>query len=248
MTSLYLGLAVIIAATINARPGWLRAVGRLIAAIAIAFMAWSIVLANRDGTFAAVPADDITPLLLNIAAALLVAAVLLLLLSVPRALRAADETVPPRNTATAYGHMTRALHWAGAVLVIAAFVIGLFIAILPETRSERAEFLAAHLAIGGAVFLLTMARMFERLVRPSPPTRGLVMLAHFALSAIVIAICVTGLTLVDVPVPLLGLSLPNLPADPIAAPLHRGILPWLFVFLLAAHLMGAVHAIRRMAR
>ena len=248
MTSLYLGLALTIAITINARSGLLRALGRLIAAVAMAFMAWSIVLANRDGTFAAVPAGNITPLLLNTAAGLLVVALLLLLASMPRALRPAGDTVPLRSTAVAYGHATRGLHWAGAVLVIAAFVIGLFVAILPETRPERAEFLAAHLAIGGAVFLLTMARMFERLVRAGPPTRGLVMLAHFALYALVIAICVTGLALTDAPIPLLGLSLPNLPADPIAAPLHRSALPWLFVILLAGHLMGAVKAIRRMAR
>ncbi len=248
MTSLYLGLAAAIAVTLNARPGWLRVVGRAIAAIAMAFMAWSIVLANQDGTFAAVPAGNITPLLLNIAAGLLGVAVLLLLASLPRALRPAADRVPPRSTRAAYGHVTRALHWAGAVLVIAAFVIGLFVAILPESRPERPEFLAAHLAIGGAVFLLTMARMFERLVRPAPPTRGPVMLAHFALYALVIAICVTGLALADAPIPLLGLSLPNLPADPIAAPLHRGALPWLFVVLLAGHLLGAVRAIRRMAR
>ena len=248
MTSLYLGLAVAIAATLNARPGVVRALGRLIAAVAMAFMAWSIILANRDGTFAAVPAGNITPLLLNITAGLLVAAVLLLFASIPRALRPANDTVPPRSTAAAHGHISRGLHWAGAVLVIAAFVVGLFVAILPETRPERAEFLAAHLAVGGAVFLLTMARMFERLVRPAPPTRGLVMLAHFALYALIIAICITGLALADAPIPLLGLSLPNLPADPIAAPLHRGALPWLFVILLAAHLMGAVRAIRRMAR
>ena len=50
-------------------------------------------------------------------------------------------------------------------LRIAAFTMGLFVAILPEARPERADFLSAHMAIGGAVFLLTFARMFERLVK-----------------------------------------------------------------------------------
>ena len=248
MTSLYLGLAVAIAATINAGWGWLRALGRVIAAGAMAMMAWSIVLANRDGTFAAVAAGNTSPLLLNIAAGLLGMAALLLLASIPRALRPATDTVPPRSTITAYGQVTRGLHWASAVLIIAAFVIGMFVAILPETRPERAEFLGAHLAIGGAVFLLTMARTFERLVRPAPPTRGAVMLAHFGLYALIIAICVTGLAMADAPIPLLGLSLPNLPANPIAAPLHRAILPWVLLVFFAGHLMGAVRAIRRMAR
>lgn len=248
MTSLYLGLALTIAATVNAPWGWLRALGNLVAAGAMAMMAWSIVLANRDGTFAAVAPGNSTPAILNGIAVVLGISVLLLVIGIPRQFRRDAGKVPPRSTPFAYGHLTRALHWASATLVIAAFTMGLFIAILPEARPERAEFLTAHMAIGGAVFLLTFARMFERLVRKSPPNPGAVHGAHFLLYALLVAISVTGLALATAPIKLLGLSLPNLPADPLAAPLHHVVLPLIFLVFIALHLAGAVKAMRRMAR
>jgi cytochrome b561 len=248
MTSLYLGLALTIAATVNAPWAWLRALGNLIAAGAMAMMAWSIVLANRDGTFAAVAPTNSTPAILNGIAVVLGVGVLLLLIGVPRQFRHDGGKVPPRSTPFAHGHITRALHWASATLVIAAFTMGLFIAILPETRPERAEFLTAHMAIGGAVFLLTFARMFERLVRKSPPNTDVGHGTHFLLYALLVATSVTGLALATAPIKLLGLTLPNLPPEPIAAPLHHVVLPLLFLVLIALHLAGAVKAMRRMAR
>lgn len=248
MTTLYLGLALLLAITLNARPAPVRAIGALLAAAAMALMAWSIVLANRDGTFAAVPAGNSTPTILNIAAGILAIAGLVIVSGIPKLFRRDPGTVPPRSTPAAYGHATRALHWAGATLVIAAYTMGLFVAILPETRPERAEFLVAHMAIGGAIFLITFARMFERLVRPAPPTAAKAMVGHFLLYTLLVATSVTGLAMATAPIPLLGLSLPNLPADPIAEPLHRVLLPPLFIVLMALHLAGAVKAIRRMAR
>jgi cytochrome b561 len=248
MTSFYLGLALIIAITLNARAPLVRAIGRLVAVAAMGLMAWSIVLANRDGTFAAVAAGDSTPSILNVAAGLLVIGGLLILAGIPRLYRPDTLAVPPRGTRAAYGHLTRALHWGSATLIIAAFTMGLFVVILPETRPERADFLATHMAIGGAVFLLTLARMFERLVRPSPPTPGVAVAGHFGLYALLIATSLTGLAMATAPIALLGLSLPNLPPQPIAEPLHRVVLPVVFLVLFALHLAGAVKAIRRMAR
>ncbi|NJC07312.1 cytochrome b/b6 domain-containing protein [Polymorphobacter fuscus] len=248
MTSFYLGLALIIALTINARYAVVRALGSLAAATAMGFLAWSVVLANTDGTFARVPAGDNTPLLLNIEAALIGLGAIMLLLSIPRQFRRTDATLPWRNTLTAYGQITRGLHWGSATLVIAAFTIGQFVSILADDAPERAEFLATHMAIGGAIFLLTFARMFERLVRPSPPTSLPAHGGHFLLYALLIATSVTGLALATAPVPLLGLSLPNLPANPLAEPLHRLVLPLILLLLFAAHLVGAIKAIRRMAR
>ena len=227
------------------------------AAVALGFMAWSIVLANLDGTFAAAPAGSRTPLWLNIQAALIVAGIGLLLWSIPRQFRQTAGDVPPgggaasiplRGTPLAYGAITRALHWAGATLVIAAFTIGQFVGILAPGNPIRAEFLATHLAIGGAVFLLTLARMFERLVKPAPPNPGSAHLAHFLLYTVITAICVTGLAMAKAPVDLMGLKLPNLPATPIAAPLHQRALPVLLVILFGLHLAGAVKSIGRMAR
>lgn len=246
MTSFYLGLALVLALTLNARPPLVRALGSLAAATALALLAWSIVLANRDGTFAA--ATGQTPLLLNIIAALATAAAALLLWSLPRLFRRPPVEVPLRSTTTAYGHVTRSLHWAAATLIIAAFCIGKFISILPEKSPLHPEYVAVHMAVGGAVFLLTFARMFERLVRPAPPNPLYVHLAHFALYTVVVASCVTGLAMAGAPVHVLGLSLPNLPPHPIAPALHEGLLPALLLILLAAHFYGAIKPIRRMLR
>lgn len=248
MTSFYLGLALTIAITFNARPALVRALGHAVAATAMGFLVWSIVLANRDGTFASAPAADRTPLLLNIEAGLIGIGAVLLLIAIPRQFRDDPGIVPPRSTKTAYGHITRGLHWATAVLIIAAFTMGQFVGILGEDRPERAEFLATHMAIGGAVFLLTFARMFERLVRPAPQNKAEVMIAHFLVYSVLIAVCLTGLAMAEAPVPLLGLNLPNLPATPMAAPLHVRALPVVFGLLIALHLLGAVKAIRRMLR
>lgn len=248
MTSLYLGLALTLALTLNNRLAAVRALGGLVAAIALGFMAWSIVLANMDGTFAAAPAGSRTPLWLNIQAALITAGGALLLWCIPKYFRREAADVPLRGTPLAYGAITRALHWAAATLIIAAFTIGQFVSILAKDNPVRPEFLTAHMAIGGAVFLLTFARMFERLVKPAPPNPGGVHLAHFLLYAVITATCVTGLAMATAPIDLYGLELPNLPAHPIAPPLHQRALPVILALLFALHLGGAVKAIRRMAR
>ncbi len=248
MTSLYLGLALTLALTLNARWPALRALGTIVAITAMGFMAWSIWLANGDGTFAAAPARSRIPLLLNIEAGLLVIGILVLLWSLPGQFRRPAVEVPWRGTEAAYGHTTRALHWAGATLIIAAYVIGQFVSILAPTNPIRPEFLTTHMAIGGAIFLLTFARMFERLVKPGPPNKAGVHWAHFLLYTLVVSTCVTGLAMATAPIDLLGLRLPNLPADPIAPRLHQLALPVFFLLLIPPHLLGAVKAIRRMAR
>ncbi|KPF78573.1 hypothetical protein IP88_03250 [alpha proteobacterium AAP81b] len=248
MTNFYLGLALIIALTVNARPAALRVAGMLVAVGALALMAASIVLADLDGTFAAAPAASWTPLFLNLEATLLTAGALLLLWGIPRQLRRAPAEVPLRSTPAAYGQVTRGLHWASATLIVTAFVIGQFVTVLPPTRPERADFLATHMSIGAAIFLLTMARLAERLFREAPPNRLAAHAGHFLLYCLLIATSLTGLALAGGPVPLLGLQLPPLPPDPLAAPLHRSVLPVLFGLLFAAHLVGAVKALGRMTR
>jgi cytochrome b561 len=248
MTSLYLGLALTLALTLNARLAAIRALGLAVAAIAMGFMAWSIVLANQDGTFAAAPARSWTPLLLNLEAGLLIIGIGVLLWSLPGQFRRPAADVPWRGTEAAYGHSSRALHWAGATLIIAAYVIGQFVSILKPANPIRPEFLTTHMAIGGAIFLLTFARMFERLVKPGPPNRQAVHWAHFFLYTLLVATCVTGLSMATAPIDLMGLKLPNLPADSFAAALHQRALPLFFLLLFVPHLGGAVKAIRRMAR
>ncbi len=248
MTSFYLGLALALALTLNAPWAIIRAAGTLLAATALAFLAWSIVLANGDGTFAAAPAGSWTPLLLNIEAAVIATGVALLIWASWRQFRRPVDPVPWRGTPAAYGQLTRGLHWASAALIIPAFAMGQYVAIMARANPARAEFLAVHMAIGGAVFLLLFGRMIERLLRPSPPKPGYVHVAHFALYAWITATCVSGLALASAPIDLMGFKLPNLPANPLATPMHRAWLPPLFALLFVPHLAGAWRAIRRMAR
>jgi cytochrome b561 len=247
MTSLYLGLALIMALSINSRFAIVRVLAVLLAAVALGFMAWSIVLANLDGTFARAPAGSALPWLLNGEAVLITLAALLLLAIIPRQGRRDGGSVPWRSTTAAHGHLTRSLHWGSATLIIAAFTMGQFIAVLAPDNPVRGDFLATHMAVGGAIFLLTLARMFERLVRPAPPNKAEAHIGHFLLYALLTAICVTGLALAPAPIDLLGLKLPNLPAAPIAGPLHKA-LTVLLGLLFLGHLLAAVRSIRRMAR
>jgi cytochrome b561 len=248
MTSFYLALALIIALALNQRRPLVRALGAATAGLALCFMAGSIALAWTDGTFAAASRSR-TPLWLTLEAVVLVAIAGVAFWSVPRQLRAAaSEPLPLRGTKAAYGQVTRALHWTSAVLIFAAFTMGQFVTVLSPAVPEHAMFLATHLAIGGAIFLLTFGRLIERLLRPSPPTPGRVKLAHAAGYALIIATCVSGLAMVDAPVDLYGLKLPNLPSDPLAETMHRGRLPLLFGLFILAHLAGATRAIGRMVR
>ncbi len=258
MTSFYLALALIIAVALNQHRPLVRAMGAAIAGLALCFMAGSIALAWTDGTFAAARNTAVPntaalasnmPYWLTLEAIVLVAIAGAAFWSIPRQLRAGPTDPPPaRGTNQAYGQVTRALHWTSAVLIFAAFTMGQFVTVLSPAVPEHAMFLATHLAIGGAIFLLTFGRMIERLLRPSPPTSGRAMLAHTAGYALIVATCVSGLAMIDTPVDLYGLKLPNLPADPLAETMHRDRLPLLFGIFILAHLAGATRAIGRMVR
>jgi len=81
VTAQYLVLAVALAFTLNHGNRFVRAGGTLLAGIGLAFIVISIVLADFDGTFAALPAGmaGSGPLLLNAQAVIASAAVLFLL-------------------------------------------------------------------------------------------------------------------------------------------------------------------------
>lgn len=240
MTSFYLATALLIAVMIGHRRAALRALGRVLAAACLMMIVTSIILANTDGTFAA--ARNNAPLWLNLQAALAVLAAGALLWSARKTLK--REALPTQE----HTPLTRLLHWASAALVIAAYPMGQFLTVLAPNAPERAEFLATHLAIGGAIFLLVAARLVTRLLSKAPPTPLKSMAAHTALYATLIAVNLTGFALAPEPVNLYGLTLPRLPPSATAETLHRLWLPLLLAALFVAHLGGAVRAIRRMAR
>ena len=112
-------------------------------------MALSIILADLDGTFGAIPssatvAHRITPAVLNIQAGIAAVAILLLAWSAwTQARRPLVMALPLHNDATQFGKASRAFHWVIAVLMTCLVPIGLFMAILPKAR-PNAEGSSAH--------------------------------------------------------------------------------------------------------
>ena len=105
-----------LAFSLNQSSRILRALGALTAALALAMIAWSIIPANFDGTFAAIPAnasiaDRIKPFILNAQAAIAAIAALFLLRAVlAQGMRRVVEPLPLRNTLSAFGRVSRYAH------------------------------------------------------------------------------------------------------------------------------------------
>jgi hypothetical protein len=155
MTAQYLVLAIKLAVTLNHANRFVRAAGTALAAISLAFIVLSIALADIDGTFAVLPADNFRPALLNLLAALAIAAILFLLWAMLRQLQRRSTAASSwGNTDKSYGLVSRYLHWVTAVLMLSLVPIGL-------VRRQQAAF-----AIGIAAALGT-------LVGPSSAHRSL---------------------------------------------------------------------------
>lgn len=271
----YLMLALVLAATLNARARWIRVVGSLIAALGLFMMVYSIILADLDGTFAAIPAgapliERITPVILNGQAVIAGAAIAFLLWSAwAQARRPALSPVPLRNTPEQFGAASRGFHWVMAVMMLCLVPIGLFMAILPDSAPERGDFVSAHQSLGLLIMLLVAGRIGWLIVSPSPgplSTTGsiehrLARLVHIGLYGALLAFPVSGY--------LLGrgqsadffgwpVSTPDWAfAAEIALLLHAWVLPVLFYATLALHLVAVVKrhfadrdrlAVRRMLR
>jgi len=157
MTAQYLILAVVLAFTLNHANPFVRAGGTLLAAVGLAFIVLSIVLADLDGTFAALPAGmgAARPLLLNAQAVIASAAVLFLLWAAWRQVRRPMAVpIPWRNTGDAFGLVSRYAHWASAVLILCLLPMGLFMTVLPEESPDRGMFVAVHQTLGVTVLVL----------------------------------------------------------------------------------------------
>jgi hypothetical protein len=134
MTAQYLALAILVAATLNHRNCFVRAAGTLLGAIGLAFIVLSVYLADADGTFEALPAGSVRPILLNVQAAAALIAIIFLLWATWRQLRRPRTAdLPWPNTTATYGLISRAAHWATATLVLCLIPIGLFMQTLPVT-------------------------------------------------------------------------------------------------------------------
>ncbi len=271
----YLVLALVLAATLNAQGRWLRFGGTLLAAAGLFMMVYSIILADLDGTFAQLPADAplierLTPAILNAQALVASLAMMFLLWSAwVQARRPVADAVPLANTPAAFGAVSRALHWVMAVMMLCLVPIGLFMAILPASAPERADFVSAHQSLGLSIAALVIGRIIW--LRLSPPPAPLAApgtvqhraarLVHLALYAALLAFPASGVLIAQgEAADFYGLAVP-LPAWPAAAELaliaHAWALPALFYASLAAHLAAVARrhfaerdtsAVRRMLR
>lgn len=271
----YLMLALVLAATLNARAGWVRLAGTLLAAMGLFMMVYSIILADLDGTFAAVPASApliqrITPAILNGQAVIAGAAIVFLVWSaLVQARRPVADQVPLRNTPAQFGAASRAFHWVMGVMMLCLVPIGLFMAVLPETAPERGDFVGAHQSLGLTTALLVAGRIIWLLNSPPPaplspegtPEHRLARAVHLALYTALLAFPVSGYLLSQGgSADFYGWAVPT-PEWPAAAQIaliaHAWVLPALFYATLAMHLAAVVKrhfadrdkdAVRRMLR
>ena len=258
MTAQYLILAVALAFTLNHANPFVRAGGTLLAAMGLSFIVLSIVLADLDGTFAALPPEvgAARPLLLNVQAVIASAAVLFLLWAAWRQVRRPTAVpVSWRNTGDAFGLVSRYAHWASAVLILCLVPMGLFMTVLPEGSPDRGMFVAVHQTLGVTVLVLVLVRL-AWLRRSAPPPlpadlkpweRRLASALHPVLYGLILGLPITGLALSlsqGGPLEIYGWLVP-LPAGvgrgawSVSAVLHNQVLPVLFYGVIAMHL-GAV--------
>ena len=170
----YLALALALALSLNATNRFVRAAGTLLAAVALSLLVVSIVAADFDGTFSAMPSassplDPFKPLILNIQAAIAtVAAAFLFWATWLQLRRRVIKTAPPLNTASTFGLVSRYAHWITATLILCLVPMGLFVSVLKVGSPDRAEYVGAHQSLGLAVFAVVAVRLLWLLFSPPP--------------------------------------------------------------------------------
>jgi cytochrome b561 len=122
-----------------------------------------------------------------------------------------------RNSAGGYGTVPQALHWITVILVLIAWVLGMFEDALPKGEA-RAAGLFVHITAGLWILVALAARVVWRVVDPPPPPELTVFgvwgdrasrLAHYALYALLVAVPVVGIAVQFArgePLPLLGFT------------------------------------------
>lgn len=261
MTEFYLILAVFLAFSLNQSSRILRALGTLTAALALAMIAWSIILANLDGTFAAIPADAgiadrVKPFVLNFQAAIAaIAALFLVWATWAQGVRRVAEPLPLRNTDAAFGRVSRYAHWVIGTLILILLPMGIFTSVLSPDHPERAVFMATHQTLGLTVLLLVVLRVLWLRQTHAPPMaadlqpwqRHLAKATHLGLYGLMLGFPVTGILLtgwrgdtLDIfGWSLAGLLVPNQTLAAAMAVMHNLVLPAVFYLALFLHL-GAV--------
>jgi cytochrome b561 len=256
----YLSLAVIFAITLSHANRFVRAFGTLLVAIALAFIVFSIALADTDGTFATLPFGfrDVRPILLNAQAILASIATIFLLWAAWRQLRRRVTTrIALRNTDREFGLVSRYAHWASATLILCLVPLGLFMTVLPQGSPDREAFVAAHQTLGATVLVLVLLRLIWLATgaRPSPLPdlqpweRLLARSLHVLMYLVIIGLPVSGILLslseeggqIDIYGWIIRSQ--DVSVSDSGIPwklLHDQILPWLFYLTIATHLAAVL--------
>ena len=168
---------------------------------------------------------------------------------------------PWRNSAQAFGLVSRHGHWATKVRVLCSIPMGLFINVLPPQSPQRAGFLSVHQGLGLVVLLVVLLRLLWLLGSPVPAPAltharatartgasarvqaTLARAAHGLLDGAIALMSVSGLWMVFArgeALPVLGLQLaaPALADTTWSARLvdwHGAVLPLLLMGLIALH-------------
>jgi cytochrome b561 len=104
-----------------------------------------------------------------------------------------------RNTPTAWGAVSKSMHWVGAALVLFLIAYGWWMTHVPE-RAARLDHYLLHSVIGYYLALLLGLRVLWRAFDPGPPQpaasqpweRWSAHAGHLALYALMIAVSVSG--------------------------------------------------------
>lgn len=173
--------------------------------------------------------------------------------------------MPARNTRLSYGSVARGMHWLTALLILAAFPLGMIAENLPFDTSEalarKAQVFSVHKTLGVAVFLVALLRILWALTGEKPvplhPGRRVETFTaeavHWALYLSLVFVplsgwihhaATTGFAPILWP---LGQDLPFVPKSEMVAGV-AGAVHWLFTKLLlvsvALHVLGALkHAL-----
>lgn len=258
----YLALAFALAFSLNAANRFVRASGTFLAALALVMLVVSIVMADFDGTFrdmapASSPLGPFKPLILNIQAAVAAAAaVFLFWASWLQLKRDPIKAVPPLNTASTFGLLSRSAHWITATLILCLIPMGLFVSVLHAASPDRAEFLSAHQSLGLAVLGIVGLRLLWFAVSPppAPPAgstpweRRLARAVHMGLYGLILAFPVSGFLVSAYggeAIQFFGWTVPS-PVAPAKSAAsfwmggHDLVLPFLFYALIFAHVGAAL--------
>lgn len=169
--------------------------------------------------------------------------------------------MPNRNTATSYGSVTRTFHWLTALLIFAAFPLGVIANDMAYDTSEalalKAQLFSVHKTLGVAVFMVALLRILWALTetKPAPlhPTRQAESFAaetvHWALYLSLVVVPLSGWihhAAVDGFAPILwpiGQNLPFVPKSELVAT-AAATTHWLFTKVMfasvALHIAGAL--------